>query len=181
MADAIIFTGSTGCTATTNYLITTCSTSEGNSGAISGGGSQRYAAKKDHTGADLRGLDLRKLPSVFLHNLVGCVWDESTKFPAPEEMLRCWWGPVSNHLTTELMRYDCRDVTRRTGKNARKLFAAWAKGGKCPYEAAGLDGMKDRAAHFWEHHHLWRAGKSISAKALWEALRKERMTYAGSK
>lgn len=78
------------------------------------------------------------------------------KLPPPEEMLKCYWGKVSDGLCLELIRYDAANHPNP------ELFDKWAKGGDCPYMGTGIK----RAADFYEERSLWSPGPSKSAEEL---------------
>jgi hypothetical protein len=91
--------------------------------------------------ADLRGADLRGA-IMWWADLRGA------RLPPPTDVLQAWWGPLSDDLTLDLMRYDawCHPNPG--------AFDAWAAGGPCPYNDVGVE----RAANFRESKPLWSPG-----------------------
>ena len=65
-------------------------------------------------------------------------------WPSATMILLAEWGPVSDELCLDLMRYDAAN------HNNPGLFIAWAAGGACPYAGSRIV----RAAHFQEQPHL---------------------------
>lgn len=100
----------------------------------------------DLWGANLRGVDLR-----------------GANLPSSPELLLCYWGAVSDKLTTALMRYDATNHPDPT------KFTAWAQGAICPY-SIGFS----RSANFHEKRLLWKPGKAKSARELVLMLFKEK-------
>lgn len=83
--------------------------------------------------------------------------------PSSPELLLCYWGAVSDKLTTALMRYDATNHPDPT------KFTAWAQGAICPY-SIGFS----RSANFHEKRLLWKPGKAKSARELVLMLFKEK-------
>jgi len=134
----------------------------------------------DLRGANLRGADLRwaDLSGADLRwaNLSGAdlSWvnlrEADLRGVAPPVVLLARWGQVSDELCRDLMRYDAANHPKGS-----KAFAAWARGGPCPYPNCEWA----RAANFQERRELWKPGTSQSALKLAVRLLNEKCNIKG--
>lgn len=112
-----------------------------------------YLSRADLSGADLSGADLSGA-NLSRANLSGA--NLSGAWLAPTSALLAAWGPVSDDLCRELMRYDAANHPDPSA------FDRWAQGGPCPY--TGVQWL--RVAVFEQRKECWSPGPSLSALEL---------------
>ena len=90
-----------------------------------------------HAGANLSGANLSRAHGV-----------------APPMVLLASWGDVSDDLCADLMNYDAANHP-----NGHAAFAAWVKGGACPYDGCRVA----RSANFAERKDCYRPDRPLQS------------------